>query len=244
MKRKQVVAYVSPAKKKNAKNKGYGGAKYGVVPGVTRSIGYYGRYTNPAKPELKFFDTSLSGTIDATAEIPATGGQINLVPQGDTQSQRVGRKIIIRSIHVKGTAFLAPAASANASEVAYMYLIWDKQCNGAAATVGDANSGVFTSANLSVAYMTLANKSRFVILKKWIWTFNAGAGVTTAYNTVARNFDFFKKCMIPIEFDASATTGAITTIRSNNCFLVWGTTGTTDDVVSVTGAIRIRYMDA
>jgi len=213
------------------------------VSGYNRTSGYYGRFTGPSNTrELKFFDTSLSFTADATAEVPATG-QLTLIPQDDTQSGRDGNKAVIKSINIHGIANLAPGAAATATEVLYMYLMQDTQCNGAAATVGDANNGIFTSTNLSVAQRTIANNTRFRILKKWVITLTAQAGVTTAYNNTMKPFRYYGKCNIPIMYDASATTGAITTIRSNNLFLVAGTTGSTDDLVAVQGSARLRFAD-
>lgn len=212
-----------------------------VRPGYQRTTGYYGRFTGP-RAELKFFDTALSFTVDATAEIPATG-QLSLIPQDDTQSGRDGNKAFVRSINIHGTAILAPGAAATAADICYLYLIQDTQCNGAAATVADANSGIFTNANLAIANHTLANSGRFKILKKWVMPFNAQAGATTAYNNQIREFHCYKKCYIPLMYDASATTGVITSIRSNNIFLVAGTAGGSDDVIAIQGTCRLRFSD-
>jgi len=205
-----------------------------VDPGYIRSGGYYGRFTGP-NAELKFFDTALTFSVDATMEVPATG-QLVLIPQGVTESTRVGRKCIIKSIEVKGTIADAPAAAANAASSAYVWLVLDKQCNGAAAAATD----VFTSTAAQTALINLANSERFVILKKWVWSFNSSAGVTTAYNNTRREFEYYRRCNIPIEF--SSTTGAITEIKSNNLFLLAGAVGG-DDTSGVTGICRVRFSD-
>jgi len=211
-----------------------------IVPGYTRRVGFYGRYSGAAA-ELKFFDTAISFTADATAEVPATG-QLSLIPQGVTQSTRVGRKATVKSIYCHGYAQLQPGASADASTMMVMYLMQDTQCNGAAATVSGA-TGIFTGTDLPTTNMNLANGQRFKILKKWVIAFNPGAGVTTAYSKVIRPWTFYKKCQIPLEFDSAADTGAITTIRSNNIFLVAGTDGNSDDQISVAGSCRLRFSD-
>lgn len=210
-------------------------------PGYTRTTGYYGRFTG-SRPELKFFDTALSFNFDATAEVPATG-QLCIIPQDDTQSGRDGNKAIIKSINIHGIVQLLPGAAATSCDVAYLYLIQDTQCNGAAATVADANTGVFTGANLSTANHTLANGNRFRVLKKWVFTMNPPAGATTALNNVIKEFKFYKKCNIPVQYDAAAATGALTTIRSNNLFLVAGTAGNTDDLIACQGTCRLRFSD-
>lgn len=214
-------------------------------PGYTRSSGFYGRFRSNGsgmKPELKFFDNAISFTADSTIEVPATG-QLLTIAQGDTQSNRDGRKIVVKSIYYTGTAVFAPAAEATAAAELSMWLVQDTQCNGAAATVSDDNSGIFTSSAAvpANAVRCLANSDRFKILKKWHLNFNAQAGVTTAYNNVRKHMAFYKKCNIPIEYDASATTGALTSIRSNNLFLVAGMTAS-DDTIVVSGTCRIRFV--
>ena len=67
------------------------------VPGRDRTGGFYGRYRG-LDSELKFLDTEISTTLDATGEALVN---LNVVPQGDTQSSRQGRKIVIKSIHIK-----------------------------------------------------------------------------------------------------------------------------------------------
>lgn len=209
-------------------------AKY-FQPGVNRTGGYYGRFAGPGA-ELKFFDTSLSFSFDATGEVPATG-QLNLIPQGVTESTRVGRKCVLKSIMIRGIMTFAPSTAANASTNCFLYVVLDKQCNGAAAGVGD----VFTSNLLPVAMHNLSNSQRFVILKKMKWNFSSQAGVTTAYNNVTKTMEMYKKCTIPLEF--SSTTGAITELRSNNVFLLAGSDNTTDDLVSFAGTCRVRFSD-
>jgi len=204
-------------------------------PGYVRTGGYYGRFSGTGA-ELKFFDTTNAFAFDATGEVPATG-QLNLIPQGVTESTRVGRKCVIKSIQMRGIVLLQPAAAAVSASTAYLYVVLDKQCNGAAAAATD----VLTGTNFSQAFHNLSNSQRFVVLKKMKWTLQPSAGVTTAYNNVARSYDWYKKCNIPLEF--SSTTGAITEIRSNNIFLLAGSDGQTDDLINLAGTCRVRFSD-
>lgn len=214
-------------------------ARRAVVPGFTRTGGSYGRYGARARAlglvaEKKFFDTALAFNFDTTGEVPATG-QITLIPQGDTESTRDGRKANIQSVQIRGSMLATPGAAANLSTNVYMYLVLDTQTNGAAAAVTD----VFTSADLSSAMLNLNNSGRFRIIKKWCWNFTSQAGVTTAYNKVAKQMEFYKKCNIDVDWNS--TTGAITEIRSNNLFLIAGADGNTDDIVSFAGTARLRF---
>lgn len=205
------------------------------VSAAPRRIKTRGRMAT-AGGELKFFDTTNAFAFDTTAEVPATG-QLNLIPQGVTESTRVGRKCVIRSIHMKGIVLLQPAASALSASTAYLYVVLDKQANGAAATPSD----VYDSANLSQGFRNLANSQRFQVLKAAKWTLQPSAGVSAAFNNVARSYEFYLKVNIPIEF--SSTTGAITEIRSNNIFLLAGSDGQTDDLINLAGRTRVRFSD-
>lgn len=201
------------------------------------------RFSGGMTQELKFFDNAVNFTADVTNEIPATG-QLCTIAQGDGQSNREGRKIIIKSITCKGRLNQTPGAAATSADIFYMWLVQDTQCNGAAATVANDDTGIFTAAgaDASVAVRCLANGERFKILKKWAIPISAQAGVTTAYNTMAKNIDYYTKCHIPIEYDASATTGALTTIRSNNIFLVAGAGQASDDLITCTMTVRLRFV--
>lgn len=197
---------------------------------------------NPSKfiqdtgDELKIFDTTNTFNIDTTGEVPATG-QLNLVPQGTDEDERVGNKMVIKSIQMRGTMVYSPGASANACDVSHMYLVLDTQANGAAAAVTD----VFNSSNLAVAMRNHDNQKRFKILRHFEHVWNTGAGVTTAYNQMAQPYFFYTKCNIPINY--SGATGAIGEIRKNNLFLLAGTAAQSDDLIAVLGLCRITYSD-
>ncbi len=214
------------------KPKGVVGAKN---RGYLRNAGFYGRFQGKGA-EHKFFDTALSFLIDITGEVPATG-QLTLIPQGVTESTRIGRKCVVTSIYVKGAMKLDPTTNSDASPLATILLVLDKQCNGAAATATD----VMTGTNFVTAVRNLSNSERFTVLKQWMVPFNVSGGVAGAYNTMNVPFGWYKKCNIPIDY--SATSGAIGTIRSNNLFLLASTSGDGDDIIAIDGTCRLRFTD-
>ncbi len=181
--------------------------------GYDRSVGYYGRMT--AGKELKFHD------VDFNDAVVAIGGtvepSINLIAQGVTESQRIGRKCTIRSIGWRWQMTIPErdaAATPGQGSTLRMILFQDKQANGATAAVTDLlESADFQSFN------NLVNKGRFRTLMDKTVTINYmglgsdGAGVVSQGLQI-RHGTFFKECNIPVEFDS--TTGAITEIRSNN----------------------------
>jgi len=190
-----------------------------------------------SKEEKKFFDTAVAFTFPTVASCSTSGatGNIHIVPQGDTESSREGRKIEIKSIQIRGTFSLAPGADANGISIAYLVLIMDTQCNGANPAITD----VFTSNNMGSNMVNLSNDNRFRILKRFCVTLGSQAGVTTAYNQNAMPLEYYMKCNIPITYDNTATTGAITTTRQNSIFFAQGSA--IDNQITFDGTVRIRF---
>lgn len=188
------------------------------------------------RQELKVFDTALSFTFDATGEVPASG-QLSLIQTGDTLNNRDGAVIMVKSLTIRGSLALVPAAAATASGIVYLYVVQDKQCNGAAAAVTD----VLTSTDLKSALGNVPNQFRFRIVRKFAVEMNSEAGVTTAYNNYTKHFEEYIEFKKPLEIRYTASAGAITDLASNNLFLIAGSTGTIDDLVTMTGVARLRF---
>lgn len=208
------------------------------TPGVDRTGGYYGRYSGRSG-ELKFFDlTMIDAVVDIAGSIKNT---INDIPQGVTESTRVGRKCTIKSINMRYQTFLPvqdAGASPEAGDILRIICYLDKQCNGAAATQTD-----LLETNAWDSFRNLANSGRFVFLWDHLITQNYtgmasdGAGVVSQ-GTNTKAGTWYKKCDIPIEFNS--TTGVIAEIRSNNIgFMLSSTNGN----IGLNANIRIRFSD-
>lgn len=187
--------------------------------------------------EKKFFDTDISFSVDATGEVPATG-QLVLIPQGVTQSTRVGRGCQVKSIQLRLNCLYNPGADTAGCTTIVICLVQDTQANGAAALITD----VLTSNVITSAMVNLANSERFKILRRYTYVLQSGAGVSAAYGKDQKQLDDYIKLNVPLEF--SAATGALTELKSNNFFLLAGTDSqTTDDEVAVAGTCRVRFTD-
>lgn len=186
--------------------------------------------------ELKFFDTTLGFTFDATAEVPATG-QLCLITPGTGDSQYVGNKCVVKSIQIKGACRYEPGASTAGADIVEFAVVWDKQCNAAAAGIVD----VLTGSSMNTSMVNLDNAERFVILKRFTIDLNSFAGVSGAYSTRSVPVDWYHKCNIPLYFRAS--TGTVADLTSNNLFLIAGTRFGVDDATSFQGTCRLRFSD-
>lgn len=216
-------------------------ARYKVVGagrGYLRTAGYY---RGPARStsELKFLDTSKAETTVAN-----TGTILNtslcVIPQDGTESGRVGRKVTAKSLMIRGEYTMAAPTDVGATDALCRFIVYhDKQTNGAAAGVTDIlETAAYQSFN------NLANKGRFRILCDKKMNLQAqgaaasGAGYT--FGEQRKGFEKYLKLNLPLEYDNSATTGAITTQRSNNIGVLAISVG---GVMQITYTARLRYTD-
>lgn len=169
--------------------------------------------------------------------------------QGTSQSERVGRKCTVTNILMNINFKQANATSSSlvvgaaCNEVIRCMVYWDKQCNGAAAAAVDIlRSDLFNS------YRNLENSGRFSILydKTKVMNTTAIAASVASPDNAAQivskswHFKINIKCFIPIEF--SGSTGALTTIKSNNIgFVLWAKEGGVINLAP--SVIRVRFID-
>lgn len=208
-----------------------------AMPGFSRRVGYYGRYRASGRVgEMKFLDTTVAQTTVAAAGT-VLSSSLNVVPQGDQQSERIGRKITIKSIHLRGRSIL-PAGAAYDTLRLIVYV--DTQTNGAAATAADILQG---AAPTLESFNNMENAGRFRVLKDWYYNMNSinSVGATPDETASARVLKMNKKCNIPILYDSSATTGAIATQCCNNVGVIGFSTG---QGITVGFVVRIRYSDS
>jgi len=69
-----------------------------------------------------------------TGEVPATG-QLCFVQTGDTLNNRDGAVIMVKSLAIRARWVHQPMAAATSAGTIYLYVVLDKQANGAAAGV-------------------------------------------------------------------------------------------------------------
>ncbi len=174
-----------------------------------------------ARGETKFFDTDV-GTVFGTVTAGLESANLNIIVQGNTESNRIGRKVVLTRVDVKGTLTLpSTATAADTSDHVRLLLVCDKQTNGAAFTATD----IWETDTIG-SFNNLSNSSRFRVLQSKTLVLNCGAGSgrgstdTLSYGEYVRPFKMGVNLNLPIEFDNSATTGAVTTQRSNSLWLV------------------------
>lgn len=205
--------------------------------GYLRTGGNYGRYA-PGGTEMKFNDA----TIDDAAVVANGTIQNELleIAEGVGEEQRVGRKITIRKCIYRFTITIATTATAaNTTDTVRLMIVQDKQANGAMPTVANV-----LQTDFYLGLNNLANSARFRTLFDKFYDLNciAGSGQNAAdiFGASSLSDQVYLNVNIPIEYDNSAATGDITTIRSNNIFMIWlSKLGH----CAVVGRWRVRYSD-
>lgn len=190
--------------------------------------------------ELKYCDTQITTTIDATTEV--INSSLNIIPQGDTASSRDGNIVEVKSIEITGRLAFVPAAAATASTIVCIWVVLDRQPNGAAMSATGASTSYLTSIDGAATSMLPLppNQWRFKTIAKFVIPLMATAGVTTAYNNSSAPITLYKKFKKPIQIRMIANGGTIADISTNNFAIVAGASDS-DDLVSFTGQTRLRY---
>lgn len=182
---------------------------------------------------------------------------IDYLPCGTNAYERIGRKIVIKSILLNllatGNVTQADADTINCK----LWLILDKQCNGNTATIpeifglppGDPAVEVsVTAENITTcAVPYIANRQRFSILWESDWNFFPKMSTNGGeIQKVAKKIRMYKRMNLPVEY--GGTTGALGEIKSNNLLLVFAsskTNGATHEPYTlIDGICRIRFADS
>lgn len=185
--------------------------------------------------EKKYYDGTRALAVLAAVGTIVDNTLVAGITQGGGDSQRIGRKIELTSLHIQGSYNLpATANPLNAIQRIRFVVYIDKQSNGAAAL----NTDIMKNTDIDT-YRNLSNTGRFIILYDHKLVLTASIDIAAATtNPVIREFKVNKTLNIPIEYKANA--GAIADLTSNNLgILAYSSTG----LGQIQYRWRIRYSD-
>lgn len=172
------------------------------------------------KKELKFIDKDDYATMVSGSTIPI---QLCVIPQGITESSRIGRMAFIHSIAISATFTVIAPSTLDEALYVRLVLIQDKQANGAAPAYAD----VFSGSKYQLNFPNLSNAKRFKIWKTWDRVMQPTAGVTGSNMMTGHRFEDVVQIAkkgngIPIEYTqvAAPDPGALTQVESNNFYLM------------------------
>jgi len=204
--------------------------------------------------ETKFYDTFLQAATIAGA-VDATGGEydptvtemISTPPQGDGESDRDGKRIIITSVQVKGTiskAALENSVDPPPPDCAFLALVLDTQSNGAQARSEDVFiNPVNDAAGNTEPLRNLLFANRFRILKSEKINLDYRAVSVEGDNLhsapgLMQNFEWFVPLDLQVNFNGG-TTNVIANVIDNSLH-VMGFTRQGVAVMSYNARIRYR----
>lgn len=186
-----------------------------------------------ASKETGYVDVAPAGyALDTTGTVTL----LNTIAQGASVNQRVGKKVVLKSLQIRGQVFNNSAAVNN--DVA-MLIVYDRRPTGALPAITD----ILVTANSS-AMNNDANSGRFRILKRFDALLQGAPAATLGFGPGYSCDSFLKLRKIPTVYKAAAT-GAIGDIEEGALYLV--TVG--DEPASATlaatfsGAFRTRFID-
>lgn len=169
--------------------------------------------------------------VEATLNVEAsTVGSITLVngvAQGTDFTNRIGRRMNIKSVLVRGFA----TVGATATSGTYRWLlVWDRQPNAVACVITDV-----LSATSTLGVQNLTNRERFVVLAD-------KTGWVESTQATQKPIKKYLKCNL--ETTNGGTAATIGSIQTGALwFITVGTvaTGVTSPLINVT--VRVRYTD-
>ena len=181
----------------------------------------------------------------------ATGGtfqvSIAVIPEGDGESERVGRKVTLTGVTMRYQASLAAesaAATVGSGDTVRIILMVDNQTNLALPSVLDLleTAAVRSHYNLN----NVGRNGRFAILLDKFITINRVVSMndsaTTSASPLVLSPLISKTCKLntPIEYNSVATTGAITTQTGKGLLLFYISQ---NGEATLANQVRVRYSD-
>lgn len=177
--------------------------------------------------ETKFIENTQTATNIADSGTIVQCGLFNIV-QGATDAGRTGNQIRVTRLTYRLTL------TDTVMSVIRCILVWDRQPNGAAATVANVCSGANFNSGYNKDYVVGHGGSRFAIVADFTRVINPPITLT---NTPSQINKVFKQDKV-VTFGGTAVT--IADMATNNLFWIfWASSGATD----LSGNVEIRYKD-
>lgn len=184
----------------------------------------------PNRKEYKAWSIGAAGVGALQLTNVSTAGVITpifLPILGSDMTMRIGRKVTIKTIQVRGNIYLEQAltmASGTTPQITpKIMLLWDSQPNGTIATVAD----IWQVAGTPHSYLNLDNRDRFRVLRSEVFTMDAMliSSVATqsvaSWNRTQHNFEWYLKNQdLDVVFNAT-NGGTIADISSGALLLVF-----------------------
>jgi len=202
-----------------------------------RTGGWYGTYDRRGRDELKFIDVDSLGTSLVTGSVLLLNG----IPQGTDYNERIGRKVMLKSLFIRFTINVNPGVLgvlAPQGDVVRLMIVYDAQANGAAPAITD----ILATVNYD-SPMNLNNRDRFKVLHDkfhTMWAYNYSSGTTIiAGNAIPKFSQKYIKLNHEEVFGGVANT--IGSIQTGSIFFL---TISQNEITQVNLYSRVRFSDS
>jgi len=169
------------------------------------------------------------------ADTTGTLTLIATIAQGAAVTQRVGKKIVFKSIQIRGNA--ANGSTATLNDVA-LIIVYDRRPTGSLPTIGE----VLVSAS-SNAFNLDANSGRFKILRRYDCCLSGNSATPATGNEIKDMTDYITLKDLPCVFKAAGT-GAIGDIEQGALYAITvGNVGAGTAAAAFNVGYRTRFVD-
>lgn len=233
-------------------NKGYTRKKYKKY--MKKNYGNYS-HTIVGHPETKYFDTGFSGNLAAVtttwaaslATDPATFNTLCVPSLGNDINNRIGRRIGIKKIKIRGDIELPATAGTIVQQPAIKcraILVIDTQTNGAQMTGSNLMSGGANAGICINSYQNLISLGRFKVLKDKLFDLSDPNFTSGLQNGIHKFFKINHVFTKPLTVNFNATNGGtIADIVDNSIHFLVQCDNTTVGTPNLQYAARVSYVD-
>lgn len=188
--------------------------------------------------QRSLMEAKVVDTDPATYNMDTTGTVtlLNGVATGSDYTDRVGRKIILKSVYVRG--IIKPVDTQTSDVLCRMMLVYDMQSNGAAPAITD-----ILKSSTSTAQLNMNNRDRFKIIMDKVVALGA-RDISSGYTGMVNVVPVKKYKKLRHETIYSGTLSTVASIATGGLYLV-----TIGDQTSGLGgllscSVRTRFIDA
>lgn len=190
-----------------------------------------GGWANPSKGgELKFKDVTVDGNVAHTTAAFNTGILLNGLTPGSSASERIGRKVTIKSLLIRWSVHLSATTTGGAP--IRILVVYDRQANAAAPAITD----ILLTDNFN-ANNNLSNRDRFITI------FDQYSEPISVQNNYATNGVLYKSLNLEETFN-SGNAGNIGDISTGSIYIFVAAAESIGVAnLAFEGRSRVRYTD-
>lgn len=216
------------------------------------------RALRAATQEKKGMDTILDiASVISSTNTNANSFVMNLIQQGTGSWNRIGRKVLLKSLRLKGWVIFnlvpAPATGQVSSNSVRMVVVWDKQPNSGTIPTFDAIFGITTQDGTEVTSDVLNppkydNMDRFRVIKDCVIDQPAvafqGSGSAPELGTRVAFDEYIKLKNLEVNYSNTSNPSTIADISTGALYVFFRAANTSATAsASIDGSGRLRYTD-